>query len=117
MFGDASSSCEQVLDFHLAADFVLQQLAYAYFSFYLPYQYQLQRVLCGKSLITTNKSNILTCLFSKLSLVVPTKRQVAPHDGDETKFEISSIFSFEFTSFTKFMVNEQYLPLTYINLT
>jgi hypothetical protein len=56
--------------------------------------------------MTVNKCNTLTCLFSKLSLVVPTKREIAPHDGDETKFEISSTLSFEFTSFTKFMVNE-----------
>ena len=43
-----SGTMNKVLGFQLSKDFVLQKLAYAYFSFYLPYLYQLQRILCGK---------------------------------------------------------------------
>jgi hypothetical protein len=50
---------------------------------------------------------------------VPTKRDMAPHDGDETKSEISSTLSFELTSFTKFMANGNcyYVLLVHENLT
>jgi hypothetical protein len=54
----------------------------------------------------SEQNNRLTCLFSKLSLVVPTKRDIAPHEGEETKFEISSTLSFEFKTLTKFMAND-----------
>jgi hypothetical protein len=62
----------------------------------------------------SEQNNRLTCLFSKLSLVVPTKRDIAPHEGDETKFEISSTLSFEFRTLTKSMANDNYMFPLYL---
>jgi hypothetical protein len=85
----------------------------AYFISHLIYLDQSEMPFCGITFSDSEQNNRLTCLFSKLSLVVPTKRDIAPHEGDETKSEISSTLSFEFTSFTKFMANDNYKLLLY----